>query len=321
MYYYIIDCGSTGSRVYEFKKQHQSIIQDKIYEFGPIIFLLQFYSIPQKFQKEKISDKLIKLFKLNICIFITLLKKKMKTPCTIYFGLTGGVRKFIKENKNNKNIIGSFDIFFNCLKQNSNKKYQILYDQYYMKNSKECYLEYISCSYLTKMHSEQKPTGVIGIGGSSIQISFNNGSKCLLIPFSENIGYDQVRDKLLYSDKHLEKIILIKLKKKLIPSKLKGIFYGTEAFYYIFKKFNLHNKTYTKLDLLKIISKLNISISKKNNNKVKINLLIIRLLVENYFDSSSLFIIKTEFGIKNKLSTSWCFGKFIELSQRIHSIT
>jgi len=319
MYYYIIDCGSTGSRVYEFTKQNKSIIQNKIYEFGPIIFLLQFYSIPNKLQKDKVSDKVIQLFKSNICMFITLLKKKVKTPCKIYFGLTGGVRTFIKENKRNKNIIGSFNLFFNCLKQNSNKKYQISYDKYYMKNSKECYLEYISCLYLTKMYAEQKPTGVIGIGGSSIQISFNNGSNCIKIPFSENIGYDHINDKLLYTDQKLEKLISIKLKKGLTIPKLKGTFYGTEAFYYIFKRFNLHNKTYTKLNLLKTIRQVNDSISKNKNknNKVKINLLIIRLLVESYFDSSSLFIIKTEFGIKNKLSTSWCFGKFIELSKRI----
>tara|TARA_B100001248_G_C27395056_1_gene464969 strand:+ start:974 stop:1915 length:942 start_codon:yes stop_codon:yes gene_type:complete len=310
MYYYIVDCGSTGSRIFEFKKSNKSIKQHKVFEFGPIIFLIEFYSIPHKLQKETLSNKVQKLFKLNLCMFINLIKKQLRKPCKLYFGLTGGVRKFIIENKHNKNVMNSFDLFYDCLKSNSNKQCQITFDKYTMTSGKECYLEYLSCLYLSTMFQDKKPTGVIGLGGASIQISYDNGSSCIKVPFSENIGYDQVADKLLYSEKQIEQLVEKKFKKIFKKRKLKGIFYGTEAFYYTLMHFNLHNKTYTIPHLYKIITQH----KKTNDNKLKMNLILIQKLLEICFDQSSLIIIKIDFGIKNnKLTTSWVFGKFVEL--------
>ena len=44
------------------------------------------------------------------------------------------------------------------------------------------------------------------------------------------------------------------------------------------------------------------------------NLILIQKLLEICFDKSSLIIVKIDFGNKNnKLTTSWVFGKFVEL--------
>ncbi len=311
MYYYIVDCGSTGTRVIQFDKQKKTIIQNKILEFGPIVSLIQFYSEPHKLQKENITKQLLKVYKLNICSFIKLIIKQLKSPSIIYFGCTGGVRKFIKQNNKNKPVIKSFDIFYNCLKELSTKKIQIKFDKYYITSANECAYEYLSCLYLASLFKKPQPTGVIGIGGSSIQISFENGRKCVKIPFSENIGYSQITDQLRYPEKKVESMVIKKLKKQFNKQKLKGVYYGTEALYYTFVLYKLHNKQYKIPQIINIVKDLR---TKNPENKVLINLIIIQNLLDICFDETATIIVQVEFGNKsNKLATSWVFGKFVNL--------